>query len=734
MTQGFFQQVGRRLWSTLIVSGLAVVPATAAADATGAVEEWDEVALAVEIRRDTFGIPHILGDDERAAGFGLGYAQAEDHMEEIARRLVAARGEAALYLGREWLDNDLAMARFDNLAAGGDALERTSPEFRMVVEAFAQGLNYYVARHREALPEWIPEFSGADVMALIRSGAVSALTSPRWVERLERKDGDGPAADGSPAAAHEGPGSNAFALSGERTTSGAPILLANPHLRWSALYWEAHVTVPDKVDFFGNTLAGYPVLWAGFNDRLGWANTVNAADLDDIYALRLDPDAPDQYWFDGQWKPLARRDVQVRVREDDGSLAEEHRTYWESHLGPVLHRSGEFAYAVKSERLNAPVQFEGFYRLARARTLEEFRGVFRNWPVYSTNFIYGDVDGNILYLWHAMLPRRPDDGTDYGLDIPAEDDSRVWTELHAADEMPMLLNPPGGIVQNANNPPWWASPEDWIDPSGFPSYYQRGPLGLRPQYALELLGRKTGRYSTDDVLEVAFDTGMLLAQRVLPDLLSALAGSTAAGGLDDSRQVLEEWDGTVAADARGAVLFVRFWETYSQATAQPFARPWSQQDPTGTPYGLADPELALEHLRLAERWVRERYGRLDVPWGDVHRLRVRELDLPGDGADGLLGTFRVMRYVDGGDGKRVIGVPVEGEAPVGFGDNWIMMVEFTEPVQAWSVLGLGQSGHWDSPHLTDQLELFHSHQLRPVWYRAEEIEANLSRRYRPGEE
>lgn len=694
--------------------------------------DWEEVAQAVEIRRDTFGIPHIIGEDERAVAFGLGYAQAEDHMEEIARRLLAARGEAALHLGPDWVENDLAMARFDNRRAGEEALEQVSSEFRISVEAFAAGLSYYVVRNRHLLPDWVPVVDGADVMALIRSGAVSMLASSRWVERLKNKHGR--RESGSLASAVEGPGSNAFALAGERTSSGAPILLANPHLSWSSLYWEAHITVPGKVDFFGNTLAGYPVLWAGFNDRLGWANTVNAADLDDIFALRLNADVPDHYWFDGEWRPLQRRDTVIRVRDDDGRLVDESRTYWESHLGPVLHRDDGFVYAVKSERLNAPVQFEGFYRLARTRSLSQFREVFRNWPVYSCNFIYADVNGNILYLWHAMLPRRPDDGTDYGLDVPVEDGSHVWEELHTADEMPLLLNPPGGIVQNANNPPWWASPADWIDSSDFPSYYQRGPMALRPQYALQLLGTREDTYSVDDVLALKFDTGMLLSDRVLPDLLAALASAPGGSDLADARQVLGRWDGTVSADARGAMLFVRFWETYSGELDQPFAKSWSEDEPTATPRGLADAGLALKHLQDAVEWMRERHGSLDVPWGTVNRLRLRDLDLPGDGADGRLGTFRVMRYAETGDGKRVIGVPEEDATPLGFGDNWIMLVEFTEPVQAWSVLGMGQSGHWDSPHLTDQLELFQTHQLRPVWYREEEIEANLSQRYRPGEE
>jgi acyl-homoserine-lactone acylase len=693
--------------------------------------DWNAVARRVEIRRDTFGIPHVIGEDEEAAAFGFGYAQAEDHMVEIARGFVRARGEAARYFGPEEADNDFAMHRFDNLAEAGKALQRITPHFRTIVRAYAAGLNRYAASHASDLPAWVDEFTETDVLALIRARSVSPLISRRVMAQLDAKYGVAAVAVAEPSL-REGPGSNAFALAGSRTQSGVPILLANPHLRWSSLYWEAQVTVPGVVDFFGNTLAGNPMLWAGFNENLGWANTVNAADLDDIYALRIDPQHPDSYVFEGRPTELRRRDVTVEVLQDDGSLVEQRRTYWDSHLGPVVHRLPGYAFAVKSVRLDAPVHFEGFYRLAQARNLEEFRAVFRDYPVFSCNFIYGDVEGNILYLWHAMLPKRIEDGTDYSLDVPGDTSKYVWTSLHSSEEMPALLNPPHGIIQNANNPPWWASPQDWIDDSAYASYYQRGPLALRPQLALDLLETKA-KYSVQDVLDLKFNTRMLLAERVLPDLLSALRAAAAPS--EEARAALEtlqHWDRRVAADSRGAVLFKRFWDTYAEAVPQPYATPWNEKEPTTTPRGIADTAIAMRHVEEAVRWVRALYGTESVAWGDVHRLRLGGHDLPGDGADGSYGTFRVMRYADAADGKQVVGMTDKGPPAVGFGDNWIMLLEFAKPVRAWSVLGQGESGDPESPHSGDQIELFQAHKLRPIWFTEDEIRQNLERSYRPG--
>lgn len=694
---------------------------------------WDDVASRVEIRRDEYGIPHILGKDKLAAYFGLGYAQAEDHMQNMAHSFLRARGEASRYFGRMEIDNDFAMQRMNNLEEARKDLRRVSPEFRDVVRAYAAGLDHYIAKHGSQLPDWVAEagsFTAADVMALIRSRSVFEILSPRVQDMLSRKYGS-PGDASNEHRPRQGGGSNAFALAGSRTESGNSILLASPHLMWSSLYWEAQITVPGEIDFFGNTLAGYPVLWAGFNNSLGWANTVNHADLDDIYALEIDPDHPDKFILDDQSKDLHRKSISVKFIDENGVTKEERRTYWYTEYGPVVYRTNSHVFVVKSARLDAPASFEGFYRLSQTSDLDEFRNVFKNYPVFSCNFIYSDKKGNILYLWQAMLPKRDDDGTDYSLDVHIDSSEQIWKELHSFDDMPELLNPEHGVVTNSNNPPWWASTHDWINKEDYPSYYERGKLALRPQLAMDLLDTLE-KYSVQDVIDLTFNTRMLLAERTVPDLLSVLIDDPDQD--DDTKsafRILKSWDRHVSSGSRGAVLFKRFWDTYSKSLPQPFAIPWSEHKPTTTPRGLADKELALSHVKEALHWVRSRYGSEDVAWGDVHRLRSSNYDLPGDGADGSYGTFHVLSYADAHDGKKVIGLDKNGPPLVGFGSNWIMLVEFGQTVRAWSVLASGESGHMDSPHSDDQLKLFQAHQLRPVWFTEQEIKAHTVSSYKP---
>ena len=185
--------------------------------------------------------------------------------------------------------------------------------------------------------------------------------------------------------------------------------------------------------------------------------------------------------------------------------------------------------------------------------------------------------------------------------------------------------------------------------------------------------------------------------------------------------------------SRGAVLFQRFWDMYSAAVRPPFSTAWQEANPATTPSGVADPAAAVTHLGAAVRAVREQYGSESVAWGDVHRFRAGSLDLPGDGATGTYGTFRVMTFaVPEPDSKvRVAGHLPGRDAPVGFGDGWILLVDFSRPGEAWSVLAYGQTTRQDSPHSSDQLSLFAEHRLRRAWYSEADIKANLKRAYRP---
>lgn len=704
----------------------------ASTPAGGAERELRERVL---ILRDTWGVPHIRAEDERAAAFGLGFAMAEDHAAEMGRRYLAARGESARHFGAQGLESDLLLARLGQRERVRRALERLGKGFRAWLSGFTAGYNHYVRGHRAELPDWVPIVEDADVLSNAMAGAVAGTLRPP-AELLRKYPSDEAAPARPPTDPGEGnpdddpeAGSNAFALAGSRTTSGRPILMGNPHLRWSQLYWEAQVSVPGRLDFYGSTLVGLPMLRAGFNDRIAYVQTNNAPDLEDIYALRLDPARPGHYLDRGRSRPTLRRSVAAEVKREDGSLERVSRELEDTHIGPVVHRTRDRVFAVRSEALESFRHFEGFYELAHARSLREYQKVMGRGFFSTSNFTYADADGNILYRWMARLPKRRKPA-DYSLDVPGEK-AYLWKGVHSPGELPQLLNPPHGYIQNANNPPWFASLSDPVDPGRFPAYLERGPLGLRPQLVLAALEGQR-RFSPDDVRELKHTTRLLSAERLVPEILAAARKvASPSAELASATAVLAEWDREVRAESVGAALFVRFMELLNEKKLRPFAQEWDPARPGATPSGLAEPEATLPVLEEAVRSARERYGSERVAWGELNRFRLGELDLPGDGASGLLGAYRVMTYERARDGRRVAGRLSSDRPLAGSGDAWVLLVHFTEPVSAFSVLAYGQTARPGSPHAGDQLALFARHELRPVYYRAAEVEAHLERRYRP---
>lgn len=692
------------------------------------------LAAQVEVIRTTHGVPHIYADGFRALGYALGYLQVEDYGDRVPLGLLRARGELALREGRAGLDSDFASQPYYQRAVA--AYPELQQDTRDVYEGFAAGVNRYMVLHPDEFGDWVTApFTGYDVAALYVYRP-SAGQARRWVNRLTGLDVAPLAEPGGAATDGADPiegGSSAWALAPDRTASGAAILLRNPHLSWNAGYWEAHVVVPGRLDFYGDFRIGAPLgIVGGFNRALGFATTNNDVDNGQVYALEVDPGRLDHYRLDGASLPL-RRELVTRTFRNGEGYGYETRERVFTPLGPVIHRDHGRIYILRSPEDGEFRGGEQFLRMMQATSLDEWKDAMRLRAHPRSNFTYADAEGNVFYIWNAAMPVFPHPYNDQQA-VPATRRDQIWTRIHDLDDLPQVLNPPGGYVRNDNDGPWLTNLEGPLDPADFPAYFEEQGLSLRSQHSLELVGGGE-RLSLEEVVRRKHSYRMLLAERVKPDLVRATRAALAAGDLDPAVEeavaYLDRWDGTAAPESRGGVLFSVWWDLYTDAIdasvgdtdgAAYFEEAWTRDAPTSTPRGLAAPALAARLLPAAMAEATERHGGWDLPWGAVHRVRRGEVDVAVGGCAGTLGCYRVLNFRTDEDGlRRAVG-----------GDGWVLAVEFTSPPRAYSVLAYGQSNREPSPYHADQTAMFARGELKPVAFIRPDVERAAERRYRPG--
>jgi acyl-homoserine-lactone acylase len=342
----------------------------------------------------------------------------------------------------------------------------------------------------------------------------------------------------------------------------------------------------------------------------------------------------------------------------------------------------------------------------------------------SQNFTYADRAGNIYSLWNASIPLLPHEtGGDTRATL-AREMRDLWTRYVPFDGLPQWHNPKGGYLHNENDSPHFANVRERVNTTNAYPNIEPPLLRLRSQLAIELIGNNR-KLSLDDVVRLKHNYRMLLADRVKPDLIAAVKALAPRGDLAEAVALLSRWDNTAAPGSRGATLFEVWWQRYAQGqdATRLFAQAWSEAEPLKTPRGLADPVRGVEAFTWAVEETARRHGRWDVSWGEVHRVRRGDVDVPVGGCPGALGCFRVLGFTRADDGKLAAST----------GDGWVLAVEFGDVPRAYSVLAYGQSAKPGSPWHADQAAMFARGEVKKVAFTERDVNAQAVVRYRPGQ-
>lgn len=687
------------------LAALALVALATACDRGGG--DVTTASSSTEILWDSWGVPHIYAPDDAEAFRAFGYAQMQAHGDLILKLYAQARGRAAEYWGEGNLPSDRFVRTMGIPGRASEWFGALSPEMRANLEAFAAGANDYATKHREAIADSVEV-----VLPVTPQDAVAH--GQKIINFLFMLFGQ---AALPPTLANDiRPGSNMWAISPARSTSGNAMLVGNPHLLWADLYlfFEAHVNTPSR-NFYGTTLVGMPTPAIGFNDHVAWSHTVNTQDGADVY--KIVPMGAG-YRLDGAERAFTTRTELMTVKTASGTRVDTLNVNETVH-GPVFRNDSTGMYAVRVAGLDDPNAVTQWWAMGGAKSMAEFEGTVRQLHVPFFNIMAASADGHIYYFFGGKTPKRTGgDFARWARPIAGDSSALVWNEYLTYDQLPHVMDPATGWLQNANDPPWTSTWPVVFSPDSFASYVAPQTMSFRPQRSA-LMQLSDSSVTFDELVQYKHSSRMALADRILPELVTA-ARATGDADAKAAAEVLEQWDRQATAKSRGGVLFGEFVTAWLEgAKASPFARPWRLDSAVTTPSGLADPKAAVRALGQAARATRKAFGALDVPWGDVHRLRYAGKDLPGNGGGGdPLGIFRVAYYAPDEDGKRRIMA----------GDTYYQVVEFSKPIRAKVLTAYGNATQPGSPHRGDQLELFSREEMREVWRSRAEVEANVKER------
>lgn len=662
----------------------------------------------VVIHRDSYGVPHAIARTDAGAVYGVMYARAEDEFLKLEQACFLPLGRNSEYLGEAGLAWDRLVHALEIPRRAQEAYADLPPEVRILCDAAAAALNRYKLDHPTAGAHLLKRFEPWHMVAQSYSWhlfqAAQAL----------RAEFGAAAGLGNYGMAQ---GSNAWAIAPNRTRRGHALLLINPHLPLHEIY-EAHwmsdegLNVSGAVPFGRNMLPIY-----GHNQHLAWALTVNRPDVVDLFALVCSRDETGlRHRWKQKWKRMGERQVNVQVLTDQG-LRPRTLTFYDSDLGPIVARRGTQEIAMQVAGLEDNRFLETQYGLTRAKNLEEFKAALALGGFLFHNVMYADREGHIWYAYNGRIPKRGRESGGSG--ILAGESRDEWFGYHLLSELPQVLDPECGWLQNCNSTPFAASSKSNPDPADFPAYLV-GPEEAdgRADRSRALLSHSP-RFDLNSLAAAAFDTRVASADTWIPEILEAHARLAdefpgKAADLQPPIDCLVEWDRHASLDSVATTLFFLWFERYAALL--------------GT--SLADPP-ATHVLAQVMAELNRRAGSWQIPWGELNRIRRPDSKtapddgwpvVGGHGGAGIQATF-LSRFENDETSMRF-----------GFrGSTYVAAIELSETTRTLSVIPYGQSSHPDSPHYDDQAPLYARGELKEAWFTREQVKAHAKRSYRPGE-
>ncbi|MFZ9171425.1 MAG: penicillin acylase family protein [Sediminibacterium sp.] len=655
----------------------------------------------IDIIRDSFGVPHIFGKTDPDVAYGLAWAHAEDDFATIQQSLMAGKSMLAQYQGKKGasIDYIIHLLRIPELVEANYESD-LSPAFKKLLEGYAAGLNAYATAHpKEVLLKKIFPVTPKDMVQYsvlqlcVLSGADKALSSifGGTVPLLEN---------------YKTAGSNAFAFNSAKTTDGQVYLDINAHqpLEGPVAFYEAHLNSEDGWNIIGANFPGAPCILHGCNEYLGWAHTVNAPDKLDVYQLEMNPKNKLQYKFDGNWETLEAKTAPLKVKIAGVVVTLGKKAFWSKYGPTIITPRGVF-----SIRMPAQMDIRGleqWYAFNKAKNFTEFKSALNMLAIPGYNIVYADRYDTIFYISNGRIPVR-DKSYNWKTTLPGNTSKTLWTELHPLSNLPQVLQPKAGYVYNTNHSPFHST-EGTDNPlvKDITMGYETLENNRSMRFA-ELM-QPLNKVSYEDFKRIKFDR-QFPSSFYFPSKIDSvfLLNSNEFPDIADIIAQLNNWNRNSDAESIGAGTFF-----FVQAAANINKVLYLQNKSISK-------QLAVQLLREAKQTMLKDFGKTNIALGEVQKLVRGTKEIPLPGLPDVLAPMYSVPYKDG---------KWKGNQ----GDAYIELVRFTKDgPQIESLNVYGASAKKDSPHYTDQMEMYTRQQTKKMTLNKAEVYKNAKSIYHP---
>lgn len=703
------------------------------------INRYKTQANRVTIMRDQWGVPHIYGKTDADAVFGLMYAQCEENFNQVEENNLEMLGRLSEIYGEGQLYNDMQMQLIYDTSAAIADYKKAPVWLKKLLDASADGVNYYLFKHPEVKPKILRRFE--PWFALLRTDGSIGATQTGGLTTTDMKTMY-PVSSATSFIEKQVPffetdptGSNGFAVAPSRSASKNAILYINPH---TSFYYRTEVQLvsDEGLNAYGAVTWGTFFIYQGFNENCGWMHTSSYADVADLFAEKtVDHEGRLFYEYDGKLLPVKSKQLYIGYKKNDTVLQHAFTTYATIH-GPVVGKREGKWLALKENNRSMEALSQSWLRM-KATGFEDFKRIMNMRVNNSNNTVFADNKGNIAY-WHGNFMPKRDNKYDYSSLVDGSKSATNWKGVHALNEIVHIYNPSSGWIQNCNSTPFSAAGNSSPKKEDYPEYMAPDGENFRAVNAARLLALHKNLTVQTMIDSIGYNRYLSAFDYLIQALNSAYGQLETSDSLrqkvKEAVDLLNAWDRSASAESMATTLGIE-WGYRVMQRSLPVSNPYRTTHALAQLFitiGSLDARQLISLLAETQNDLEKRFGKWKITWGEVNRYQRtingrfddQQPSLPvglGPGTFGSLPSYSSRRFQNT---DRRYGVA---------GNSFIACVEFGKKIRAKSVITGGQSFDPQSKHFSDQAEMYIEGRFKDVVFYKDDVLKNAVRKYHPGE-